>query len=100
MISLAQIENPSPHVQERASLMRATKYDQGKRTVIYTVKPYGRKFEHDTKDRRRVVFDSKYKTADCLSLNTGEVCDANSFGKLCSHVWAASRKLATSSKCL
>jgi hypothetical protein len=57
--------------------------------VTYKVTPFGRKFDHKTKDRRLVLFDLKRGTADCLSLATGEVCEANSFGKLCSHVYRA-----------
>lgn len=90
MLNLSNITNPSPHIQERARAMWATKYDQGEHTVIYRVVPFGRKFEHRTVDRRLVVFDVKRGTADCLSLETGEICEANSFGKLCSHVYRAS----------
>ena len=89
MIDLADISYPSEHVKARASAMWATKYDSGEHTLTYKVVPYGRKFEHKTKDRRLVLFDMKRRTADCLSLETGEVCEANSFGRLCSHVYRA-----------
>lgn len=89
MINLNSISEPSAHIQDRASRMWATRYDTGEHTVIYRVVPFGRKFEHQTKDRRLVVFDVKRATADCLSLETGEVCEANNYGRLCSHVYRA-----------
>lgn len=94
MINLTNIESPSLHVQERARSMWATKYDQGAHTLTYKVVPFGRKFEHKTKDRRLVLFDLRRRTADCLSLETGEVCEANSYGLLCSHVVAAHRSMS------
>lgn len=93
MINLNSISEPSAHVAERASKMWATKYDSGEHTVSYRVVPFGRKFDHQTKDRRLVVFDLRRATADCLSLETGEVCEANSYGRLCSHVHAANKRI-------
>lgn len=93
MLNLNSNSEPSLHIQDRASKMWATIYDRGEHTVIYKVVPWGRKFEHKAKDRRLVVFDAKRGTADCLSLEDGSQCDANSFGKLCSHVYAASKRL-------
>ena len=98
MINLTNIESPSLHIQERAKSMWATKYDQGAHTVAYRVVPFGRKHEHKTKDRRLVFFDMKRRTADCLSLENGEVCEANSFGRLCSHVLAAHRSIEKANK--
>lgn len=71
--------------------MWATKYDSGAHTLSYRVVPHGSRFQHKTKDRRLVLFDLKRGVAECLSLETGEVCEANNFGKLCSHVYRAHR---------
>lgn len=89
MITLSDIAYPSDHIVARARAMWATKYDSGEHTVTYKVVPFGKKFGHLQKDRRLVLFDLKRRTADCLSLETGELCEANSFGKLCSHVYRA-----------
>lgn len=89
MIRLDKTFEPSAHVIERARLMWATKYDQGEHTVIYKVIPFGAAFDHKSKDRRLVMFDSRRRVAECLSLETGEVCEANSFGRLCGHVYRA-----------
>jgi hypothetical protein len=69
--------------------MWATRYDAGSHTLSYKVVPFGTEFEHKSKDRRLVLFDLKRRIAECLSLETGEVCEANSFGRLCSHVYRA-----------
>jgi len=89
MIQLHDIAMPSEHIKARASLMWATRYDAGSHTLSYKVVPFGAKFEHKTKDRRLVLFDLKRGIAECLSLETGEVCEANNFGRLCSHVYRA-----------
>ena len=78
--------------------MWATKYDSGAHTLSYRVVPHGKEFEHKSKDRRIVLFDLKRGTADCLSLETGETCEANRFGNLCSHVYAASRSMEAANK--
>lgn len=98
MLKLTDIESPSLHIVSRSRLMWATKYDAGQHTVIYKVTPWGRKFDHKTVDRRLVIFDAKRGTADCVSLETGEACEANSFGKLCLHVYAASKRLGAASR--
>lgn len=89
MIKLTSIDEPSAHVKDRARAMWATRYDRGEFTISYKVVPFGKKYEHKTKDRRLVLFDLKRGVAECLSLETGEVCEANSFGKLCGHVYRA-----------
>lgn len=98
MIRLDKTFEPSAHVIERARLMWATKYDQGEHTVIYRVTPFGKRFDHETADRRLVVFDAKRRAAECLSLETGEHCIANIHGRLCAHVYAASKRLHSSAK--
>jgi hypothetical protein len=99
MLNLNNItEKPSELIQARARRMWATKYDQGAHTISYRVVPHGAKFNHQHKDRRIVLFDLRRGTADCLSLETGEICDANSFGKLCNHVFAASKALEVANK--
>lgn len=98
MIKFSDINNPSVHIATRARSMWATKYDSGTHTVIYKVTPWGRKFDHKTVDRRLVIFDVKRGVADCISLESGETCEANSFGKLCSHVFAASKRLEQANK--
>lgn len=89
MINLTDIHFPSEHIRDRASAMWATKYDSGTHTLSYKVVPHGAKFEHKQKDRRLVLFDLKRRVAECLSLETGEVCSANYYGQLCSHVYRA-----------
>lgn len=89
MITLHDIAMPSAHVQARAKKMWATRYDCGAHTISYKVVPFGAKFDHKTKDRRLVLFDLRRGIAECLSLETGEVCEANNFGRLCSHVYRA-----------
>lgn len=98
MYDLTKDQQPSLHIVTRAQAMWATKYDAGQHTVIYKVVPWGRKFDHKTVDRRLVIFDAKRQVAECVSLETGEVCEANSFGKLCSHVYAASKRLEVANK--
>lgn len=99
MLNLNNItERPSELIQARAKRMWATKYDQGAHTISYRVVPHGAKFNHQQKDRRIVLFDLRRETADCLSLEGGEVCEANSFGKLCSHVYAASKSMEAANK--
>jgi hypothetical protein len=89
MIHLTDVAMPSDHVQARSRLMWATRYDIGAHTISFKVVPFGAKFDHKTKDRRLVLFDLRRGIAECLSLETGEVCNANSFGRLCSHVYRA-----------
>lgn len=98
MLNLTKVTQPSELIQRRAKRMWATKYDQGAHTISYRVVPFGAKFNHQQKDRRIVLFDLKRGTADCLSLETGEVCEANSYGRLCSHVYAATRSLQSANK--
>lgn len=78
--------------------MWATVYDRGQHTVSYKVVPFGAAFEHKAKDRRIVLFDLKRGTADCLSFETGEICEANNYGRLCSHVFAAHRSIEAANK--
>jgi hypothetical protein len=94
----AVIELPSELIQSRSRLMWATKYDSGQHTISYKVVPYSAAFGHKGKDKRIVLFDLKRGTADCLSMDTGEVCEANSFGRLCSHVHAAHRSMEAANK--
>lgn len=99
MLSLNNITGiPSELVQSRARAMWATKYDVGQHTISYKVVPHGSSFDHKGKDKRIVLFDLRRGTADCLSLETGEVCEANSFGRLCSHVYAAHRSMEVANK--
>jgi len=98
MIHLHDIAVPSEHVKARASAMWATRYDVGSHTLSYKVVPFGAKFEHKTKDRRLVLFDLKRSIAECLSLETGEVCEANNFGRLCSHVYRAHQVMERGSR--
>ena len=90
MIKLQNISVPSEHVRTRAEAMSATEYDAGRFTISYEVVPLG------TKDRRLVLFDLKREAADCLSLENGEVCEANRHGKLCAHVLKASQVMEAS----
>lgn len=99
MLNLNTItDTPSKLVQSRARLMWATKYDSGQHTIAYKVVPHSAAFGHKGKDKRIVLFDLKRGTADCLSLETGEVCEANNYGVLCSHVFAAHRSMEAANK--
>jgi hypothetical protein len=99
MLNLTTItETPSELIRNRSKLMWATRYDSGRHTISYKVVPHSAAFGHKGKDKRIVLFDLKRGTADCLSLETGEVCEANSFGRLCSHVYAAHRSIEAASK--
>lgn len=89
MLNISDIRFPTEHVSKRARAMWATKYDSGERTITYRVVPHGPQYDHKTKDRRLVLFDLKRGVAECLSLETGEVCEANSYKILCSHVLRA-----------
>jgi hypothetical protein len=89
MINLSDIHFPSDHIKNRAARMWANKYDSGNHTISYRVTPHGKEFDHKTKDRRLVLFDLRRRVAECLSLETGEVCEANRYGDLCSHVYRA-----------
>lgn len=98
MINLSDIALPSEHIVARARLMWATKYDSGAHTLSYKVVPFGAKFEHKSKDRRLVLFDLKRRIAECLSLETSEVCEANSYRRLCAHVYRAHRVMEKGSR--
>ena len=98
MIDLSSIHFPSDRIRARARLMWATKYDSGAHTVSYKVVPHGKEFDHKTKDRRLVLFDLKRKVVECLSLETGEVCEANSYRRLCSHVYRAHQVMEKGTK--
>jgi hypothetical protein len=98
MINLSDIAMPSEHIKARSRAMWATRYDIGAHTISYRVVPFGRKFEHQQKDRRLVLFDLRRGIAECLSLETGELCEANSFGRLCSHVFRAHQVMEAANK--
>lgn len=46
--------------------------------IIARVVPFGAEFDHKHKDRRLVEIDLLKQTAQCVSLETGEECEANS----------------------
>lgn len=92
-LSLTTIYQPSEHVEQRSRLMWATIHERGQFTVTYKVVPHGKEFEHKSKDRRLVRFDLRRELVECLSLESGEVCEANSFGRLCGHVLAAHKSM-------
>jgi hypothetical protein len=94
MLNLTTIIEPSQHVKDRAKHLTAVQYDVGQYTISFRVTPD----EHQPKDERLVLFDLLRRTADCLSLKTGEVCEANSFGKLCCHVYAASLSMESANE--
>lgn len=100
MLHLSEITNPSPLILKRARAMWAVKSSETARTIAYKVTPHGKDFGHRDKDRREVVFDLLNETAECVSLETGEVCPANAdfvpgqpdrpkMPHLCSHCWCA-----------
>lgn len=87
MISTTAINDPSPHVKSRGRKCRVKTlaFDS------YLVTP-----PEKGKLKRLVHFDVSNQGVvkiECVAIETGEVCEANSFSKMCSHVEAASRRL-------
>jgi len=69
----------------------------------YRVTPFGSKFNHKDKTKRRVTIDLMNETADCRDWYTGRPCQANAeyilaTGKpkeshMCAHVWSVLSRL-------
>ena len=87
MLNLNSVTQPSELIQMRAKGLRARKYDAGKNTISFRVGPIGGRFED------LVLFDAKRATASCSRLKDGSRCEANQYGGMCAHVWAASKEL-------
>lgn len=66
--------------------------------VIARVTPFGSEFNHQHKEKRVVEINLLNKTAQCVSLDTGEECGANSWGKLCAHVFRVLVQIEKNSK--
>ena len=87
MIAPITLNDPSPHVKARGRKCRV-------KTLAfdtYLVTP-----PEEGKLKRTVHFDvSEAGTVriECVAMETGEVCEANAFAKMCSHVEAATRRL-------
>lgn len=92
MIPLTVTNNPSPHIRHRAKTMRvrALAFDS------YLVTP-----REPDKPRRLVQFDMSNQgvvKVECVAEKVGELCPANAYGKPCSHVEAAIRRLTANIK--
>lgn len=104
MLHLSEIKNPSPLIRQRADLMWARIVDETESSITYRVVPFSSSFNHRQKDKRLVRFDLVNETAECVSLETGSICEANSdfvpgqpdkpkMSHLCSHVLCAYQRL-------
>lgn len=87
MIAVTTVNDPSPHVRSRARKCRVKTlaFDS------YIVTP-----PEPGKLKRLVHFDvsdTGIVKVECVAPETGEVCEANSFSKMCSHVQAATLRL-------
>lgn len=88
MIAATAINEPSPHVRRRgrACKVKTVAFDS------YEVTP-----PEQGKAKRFVHFDVSEDTGavkiECVDRSTGEVCEANSFSRMCSHVQAAVLRL-------
>lgn len=87
MIAATAINEPSPHVKSRGRKMRVKTlaFDS------YLVTP-----PEPGKLKRLVHFDvseAGVVKIECVAPETGEVCEANNFSKMCSHVESAVRRL-------
>lgn len=87
MIATITLNDPSPHVKARGRKckVKTLAFDS------YIVTP-----PEEGKLKRLVHFDvSDAGTVkiECVAPETGEVCEANAFGKMCSHVQAAALRL-------
>lgn len=87
MIAAQTINDPSPHVKSRGRRCRVKTlaFDS------YLVTP-----PEQGKLKRLVHFDVSEQGVvkiECVSPDTGEVCEANSYSRLCAHVEAAVRRL-------
>jgi len=92
MIPLQRTSDPSPHVRRRSKTMRVKTlaFDS------YEVSP-----REPGKDKRLVQFDMSdtgVVKIECVKIGIGEVCEANTFNRHCSHVEAALRRLTQNIK--
>lgn len=92
MIAANQVNTVSPHVARRSRTMK-----------VRTLSPFA--FEvspaETGKLKRHVHFDlqeSGVVKIECFAPETGECCEANSFAKPCSHVFAAVTRLLRNAK--
>lgn len=97
MIEINETTSASDHIRHRARFMWCRTKDLGDK-IIARVVPHGYEFNHKHKDRRLVEVDLLNQTAQCVSLETGEECAANSFGTLCSHVYRTLQQIARNQK--
>lgn len=92
MIAATQANEPSPHIKRRSRLMSVKTLSPF--TYLITPKEAGK--------ARRVVHldrtDAGVIKIECCDKDTGDVCPANNFGMLCSHVEAALRRLLVNAK--
>lgn len=79
MIARSQIKSASDEVRARAKTFRC--FERG--VVVYVrTEPY--------KVDRGVFFEGQ--RVACYSVETGAMCEANTFGTVCSHAYAADRR--------
>jgi hypothetical protein len=87
MIAATALNDLSPHVKRRGRACRVKTL--GWDSYLVTPPETG-------KLKRLVHFDVSEQGVvkiECVSPDTGEVCEANSFSKICSHVQAAALRL-------
>lgn len=87
MIEIKRTTSASEHIRRRSAAMWCRTKDLGDR-IVARVTPFGSEFNHRQKDKRIVEINLVDKTAQCVSLD-GVECEANSWGRLCSHVFRA-----------
>lgn len=91
MVNLSDIKNPSEHVTAYSRTMLCQR--RGLNAWRVTPKVRG-------KASRLVEFvrDGRQWRLRCTELHSGRLCEANSFGRLCSHCWRVIRQLETNER--
>lgn len=97
MIEITRSTSASQHIMRRSAAMWCRTKRFGDR-IVARVTPFGSEFGHSTKSKRVVEINLIDKTAQCVSLDTGEECGANSWGRLCSHVFRVLQQIEKNSK--
>lgn len=92
MITLQQVKNPSEHVQNRAKAMWCRARMGGLEWIVIP------KSKH--KARRLVRFQRRAGTfvIECVAYHNGKPCEANEYGRLCSHVERCLRQIEINEK--
>jgi hypothetical protein len=94
MITISEIGRVSDFIKSRAASMWVSRQKSADPSIIiYRVRPYGTK-ENRGKHPRIVTINLVEDSAECVSKWTGEICEANSYGKLCAHIYRALQAVA------